>query len=153
MLEEAYHLLKEQKVRITPQRKAILRILYDNRGHHLEIEDIHRLLAVGKSEAGRERAGLATVYRTIELFRKAGLVSRLAMEDSPARYEFIGPRAAGHHHLICLSCGRVEEIDDGLADGFKKQVLQEKDFLMAGMPIKIYGYCSRCRSKQKLAGN
>jgi Fur family ferric uptake transcriptional regulator len=143
LLKEAYQLLKEQNVRITTQRKAILGILYDYRGHHLEIEDIHQLLDV--KEAGGNRAGLATVYRAMEIFCKVGLVSRLPMENSPARYEFISPKASGHHHLICLLCGRVEEIDDGATDSLRKQVLQDKGFLMAGRPIKIYGYCSSCK--------
>ncbi|MDD2573713.1 MAG: Fur family transcriptional regulator [Bacillota bacterium] len=145
MLAEAYHLLKEQKVRMTPQRKAILEILYDFKGHHLEIEDIHRLLTARRGNANR--AGIATIYRAIELFQKVGLVSRLPMENSPARYEFISPRASGHHHLICLGCGKVEEIDDWLVDGLRKRILQDKGFSMAGRPIKIYGYCSTCSKK------
>jgi len=143
LLEEAYHLLKERNVRMTPQRKAILEILYQHRGHHLEIEDIHRLLAVRKD--GADKPGLATVYRAIELFQKIGLVSRLPMENSPARYELISPRVPGHHHLICLGCGRVEEIDDRLVNDLRKRVLEDKDFMMAERQIKIYGYCSRCR--------
>lgn len=67
MLEESYKLLKEQDIRITPQRKAILEILYDHRGEHLEIEDIHRMLVAGGGDTSR--TGLATVYRAIELFQ------------------------------------------------------------------------------------
>lgn len=143
MLEEAYHLLKENNIRLTPQRRAILGILYEHRGRHLEIEHIHRLLAAKKDIS--KQAGLATVYRTIELFQKLGLVSRLPMENSPARYEFVSHKMPGHHHLICLGCGRVEEIDDRLVKNLRKRVLLEKNFWMAEKPIKIYGYCSACR--------
>ena len=145
MLKESYNLLKEQDIRITPQRKAILRILHDHRGQHLEIEDIHRALAV--ENKGAARPGLATVYRAIELFQRIGLVHKLSMESSPTRYEFIGPGVPGHHHLICLECGNVEEIDDRLMSGLKKQMEKAKGFTVSGRPVKIYGYCSECKKR------
>lgn len=147
MLEESYNLLKEQDIRITPQRKAILEMLYDNKGEHLDIEDIHRALSAGNDET--DQPGLATVYRAIELFQKVGLVHRLPMESSPARYEFIGPGVPGHHHLICLRCGKVEEIDERLVKDFKKHLMREKGFSASGRPIKIYGYCSSCENRPK----
>jgi|CZCB01.1.fsa_nt_gi Fur family ferric uptake transcriptional regulator len=145
LLEESYKLLKEREIRITPQRKAILEILYDHRGEHLEIEDIHRMLSAGRGDTSR--TGLATVYRAIELFQRVGLVYRLPMDNSPGRYEFIGPRAPDHHHLICLECGRVEEIDDRLVDGFKKRIMKAKGFTVSERPIKVYGYCRYCKKR------
>lgn len=143
MLEEAYRLLKEHNFRITPQRKAILQIMNDCKGHHLETENIYELL---DAKGGQSvKAGLATVYRTMDLFERIGLVSRLSMEGSPARYELTVPQELNHHHLICLKCGRVQEFDDRLTEDLKKQVLQDKDFQAHGKPMKIYGYCSKCR--------
>jgi Fur family ferric uptake transcriptional regulator len=94
---------------------------------------------------GTSGAGLATVYRTIELFQKVGLVLRLPMGNFPARYEFIGPSVPGHHHLICLECGRVEEINDQLVSEFRKRILRKIGFSMAGMPIRVYGRCRECK--------
>ncbi len=149
MLEEAYDLLKEQDIRVTPQRKAILEMLYNRRGQHLEIEDIHRCLALSRKNVNKP--GLATVYRTIELFQKVGLVHRLPMERSPARYEFIGPGVPGHHHLICLECGKVEEIGERLVVDFKRRIMGDRGFAISGRPIKIYGYCSKCKREHKKA--
>ena len=143
MLNQAYQLLKERNLRITPQRKAILQILYNCKGHHLEIENICELLAAKENE--NKKIGLATVYRTLKLFEKIGIVSRLSMENSPARYELIIYDKTMHHHLICLKCGQVQEIDDKIAEEFKSRVLEDKGFEVTDKPMKIYGYCSRCR--------
>lgn len=142
MLDKLNNILKEHDLRITPQRQAILETLYDCRGHHLETENIYELLTVrgGKSE----NIGIATVYRTMELFDKIGIVSKLSMENSPARYELIIRDTSMHHHLICLECGRVQEIEDELTKDLQKQVLREMEFKVAEKPMKIYGYCSRC---------
>lgn len=130
-------------MRITPQRKDILQILYNSTEHHLEIESIYKLLAV----KGNKRIGLATVYRTMELFEKIGLVSRLSMERSPAQYELIAYDTSRHHHLICLKCGQVQEIDDKITEEFRNLILKEKGFEAANKPMKIYGYCNRCREQ------
>ncbi|KUO72113.1 MAG: Fur family transcriptional regulator [Clostridia bacterium BRH_c25] len=145
MLDQAYYVLKECNLRITPQRKAILQILNNSRGHHLEIDSIYELLAV----KGDKRIGLATVYRTMELFEKIGLVSRLSMEKSPARYELIIHDKSRHHHLICLKCGQVQEIDDRITEEFKNRIMEEKEFEVADKPMKIYGYCNKCREELK----
>ena len=146
-MDQLNELLREHNLRITPQRKAILQILNDCRGHHLETENIYELLAVRGDKA--QKVGLATVYRTMELFEKIGLVSKLSIENSPARYELIIHDKLRHHHLICLKCGQVQEIEDRLTENFKMQVLKDQEFQVADKPMKIYGYCSRCRKQFK----
>lgn len=98
MLDQIYNLLEQYDLRITPQRKAILEILYNCRGHHLETENIYQLLSLNRG--GKSKAGLATVYRTMEMFERIGLVSKLSMEDSLSRYELVLPEELNHHHLI-----------------------------------------------------
>ncbi len=139
--------LKEHNLKITPQRKAILQILYECKGHHLEAENIYELLVIRENKD--KKIGLATVYRTLELFEKIGLVSRLSIENSPARYEIVLHDKIRHHHLICVKCGQVQEIDDGLTDGLKVNVFTDKAFQVAEKPMKIYGYCNRCRQKDE----
>lgn len=147
-MNQLHDLLRENNLRVTPQRKAIFQVLDDCRGHHLETENIYELLAL-RGDKGK-KIGLATVYRTMELFEKIGLVSRLPMENSPARYELIAHDKLKHHHLICIKCGQVQEIEDSLTDNLKMQILKYNEFQVADKPMKIYGYCSRC--KQNLKG-
>lgn len=141
-VEQLREVLREYNLRITPQREAILRILYDCRGHHLETENIYELI-MAKGE-DKKKIGLATVYRTMELFKKIGLVSKLSMDNSPARYELLVRDKLKHHHLICIKCGQVQEIEDRLTDDLKEMVWRDKKFHVADKPMKIYGYCSKC---------
>lgn len=143
MLNQAYNILLERNLRITSQRKDILQILYYSIGHHLEVESIYKMLA----SKGNKRIGLATVYRTMETFEEIGLVSRLAMEKSPAQYELVMHDTIMHHHLICLKCGQVQEIDDKITEELKGLVLKEKGFIVTSRPMKVYGYCEKCREE------
>lgn len=52
-----------------------------------------------------------------------------------------------HHHLICLKCGLVQEISDSLAGGFKELIERETGFQVKGKPMKIFGYCSKCKEE------
>ncbi|WP_372998051.1 Fur family transcriptional regulator [Lutispora sp.] len=141
MIDQVFEILKENNLKLTPQRKEIVKILWENRGHHLEIEVIYNLVA----SKGKKCIGLATVYRTMELFNKIGLISRITMEKSPAKYELNVFDKLNHHHLICLKCGQVQEISDDIASEFKTIIAEEADFKVADKPMKIYGYCSKCR--------
>lgn len=145
MLDQAYELLRKHDVRITSQRKAILQVLYNCKGQHLETENIYQLVSINGDK--KSKLGLATVYRTMEILEKIGLVSRLSMDGSPAKYELVLLEKMNHHHLICLKCSLVQEIDDSLIEELKSHVIEEKDFLVKDKPIKIYGYCDRCRNQ------
>lgn len=81
----------------------------------------------------------------MELFERIGIVSRLSMENSAARYELMTYDKLMHHHLICLKCGKLEELDDRIADEFKKRILEDKGFQVADKSMKIYGSCSSCK--------
>jgi Fur family ferric uptake transcriptional regulator len=141
LINQAYDILKEKNLKITPQRNDILQILCNSKGHHIDIYTIYESVPV----KGKKKMGLATIYRTMETFEKVGLVSRITMEKSPAQYELIIYDKSGHHHLICLKCGLVQEISDMLAGDFKARIQEEKNFKVIGKPMKIYGYCSKCR--------
>ena len=139
MLHQAYDLLKKYNFRITPQRKAILQILHNYRGHHLETEDIYELLV--EKEEKNKKIGLATVYRTMELFEKwTGIKTAYGIL---LRYELISYDL--HHHLICLKCREIQEINDENIQEFKEYILKDKDFKIADKSMKIYGYCSKCK--------
>ena len=86
-----------------------------------------------------------TAYRAIKDAENIGLVSRLSMENLPARYELVIHEKLRHHHLICLQCDQLQEIEERLTDDLKMQILKEKQFQVADQPMKIYGYCSKCQ--------
>lgn len=129
--------LRSRGYRVTPQREAVFRVLERESGRPLSPEQIHRLAA--RLHAG---LGLATVYRTLDLFRELGIASRVHLFSDKQHYEL----AAGkhHHHMICLSCGGVETFDTCLIDELKEMVRDGSDFLVTSHSMSLFGYCPRC---------
>lgn len=136
-------ILKFNKIRITVQRASILKVLHENKDKHMDAEYIHDVLSRKKNI--KYKIGLATVYRTLDLFEEKGLTQRLNIDKMPARYELNCTDTQVHHHLICLECGKVEEIPDEAALKFKEIIRDLKDFTVKDRPMKIYGYCKDCK--------
>lgn len=144
-------LFLEKNLRLTPQREAILRILLECQDKHLTAEDIY-----DRTRTDCPDIGLATVYRTLELFEELNLVSRLEFGDSGRRYEFCF--GVDHHHLLCTDCGHIEEFSEELLNGdlqpvlaheFQEKLARESGFLITHHSLRFFGYCSRCRSKHE----
>ncbi|MDD5081564.1 MAG: transcriptional repressor, partial [Candidatus Omnitrophica bacterium] len=104
--------VKGQGYKLTISRQAILEVL-SKTSKHLSAEEIYN--DVYKIYPG---AGLATVYRTLELLVELGLVHKFDFGDGRARYELIeGPEGKKHHHhLICTKCGKIIDYTDFIED-------------------------------------
>lgn len=132
--------LQENKYRLTPQRKSVLLALACSRqGEHLTAEDIYRI-----AKKSCPQIGLATVYRTLELFSKLSIVQCLVLEDGSNRYEL--KRDMTHHHLICLSCGTIMESDLGYLQLPSPEM---PDFQVTSSSVCFFGYCEKCRKEKR----
>jgi Fur family transcriptional regulator, ferric uptake regulator len=144
-INELKEKLKNSGYKLTPQRKAILDVILDNKGKHLSVEEIYDIVKVSHSEIG-----LATVYRTVTLFCELSLLSKLNLEDNCIRYElYINDEDHHHHHLICNACGIVIEVSDDSLDELEKRIEDEFDFSIDDHTLKFYGLCSNCKNKNK----
>ena len=130
--------------RITPQRKLVLDILAEARGH-LDAYDIY--------ERGRRRdatLSLSTVYRTLGVLKETGVVRELHLDDEHHHYELSSEDE--HSHLVCLRCGRVVEVDStGFAEA-AKETGQAHGFLVTSAHVELTGWCARCRDQERVAG-
>ncbi|EUJ45197.1 hypothetical protein PROCOU_12473 [Listeria rocourtiae FSL F6-920] len=108
--------LHEASYKLTPQREATVRILLENEKDHLSAEDVYlRVKDISPD------IGLATVYRTLELLTELRVVDKINFGDGVARYDLRKEGAKHfHHHLVCLECGSVEEIQEDLLDDVEK---------------------------------
>ena len=119
--------LRDAGYKATPQRLAVIGAL--TVAQHQSLEEIR----------GRcPEAGLATIYRTLDLLSGIGVVRRLELGDGP-RYELAEDH---HHHLICESCGGVAGFEECPIDA---RLLQAIDFEVASHSFEIYGRCADCR--------
>lgn len=133
-------LLKEKNLRLTPQREAVLRVMLDCQDQHLTAEDIY-----DRTRAEYADIGLATIYRTLELFEDLGLISRLDFGDGGRRYEFA--LGKDHHHLICIDCGKIAEFNEDLLDELQETIARESGFRILNHSLRFFGYCSSCKHK------
>jgi Fur family ferric uptake transcriptional regulator len=121
-------------VRLTPQRRAVLGAVERQRGSFTAVEVYDR---------AREREpslGLATVYRTIELLRATGSIRQLAGAGEGA---YVRCHTGHHHHLVCVSCGAVEETE--LCGAPSAAVLARKHgFTAETHELDVYGTCRLC---------
>ncbi|KAB3527617.1 Fur family transcriptional regulator [Alkaliphilus serpentinus] len=133
--------LKEKGFKLTPQRRAILNIVFENQGKHLNTEEIYGLV---KDEC--PEIGLATVYRTLQLLEDMELVSRLNLDDGCSRYEFNSHEDDHqHHHLICEVCGDVIEVEIDLLEQLESEIEKLYKFKIKDHKVKFNGVCSDCR--------
>jgi Fur family ferric uptake transcriptional regulator len=102
---------------------------------HLTAEEVHRRL-----RRGRRPIGLATVYRTLDLFVREGLVERAHVGDGKVRY---GLAARHHDHLVCLACGEWEPIKDCLVSRPPRRMA---GFRVTGHQLELYGVCADCQA-------
>ncbi|MBI4500735.1 MAG: transcriptional repressor [Gemmatimonadetes bacterium] len=125
---------------VTHQREAIAAAVFFSDAH-LSVGDIERLL--------RERgvkAGKATVYRTLGLLAKAGLVQEHDFGEGFKRYEPLEARTH-HEHLICLDCGKVVEFSNERIERMKALIADEHGFRHHHHRLEIYGICRECQRR------
>ena len=128
-------------MRVTHQRALIMEIIRKGRGH-LDADEIYR-----RAREKETRLSLSTVYRTLQMLKKLGLVEELHFDEEHHHYE-VKP-SAEHHHLVCLGCGRVIEFYYPLSRYLRKRVPEAKDFDITETEIRMTGYCAKCRRSQK----
>ena len=133
--ERSRRALNVTGLKATSQRALILEVI---RRGHLDADEIHR-----QAREKQPRLSLSTVYRTLQVLKKLGLVEELHFDEAHHHYE-VKP-SSDHHHLVCLGCGRVVEFQYPLARLVKRNVTEAKDFEITGSEVRMTGYCSKCR--------
>lgn len=132
--------LKEKGYKLTSQRQAVLDIILEHNGQHLSTEEIYDLVKINHPEIG-----LATVYRTLILMDRLGLIYKLDLDDGCSRYELNKINEDHkHHHLICTKCGSVSEVQDDLLEALEEQILKKNNFIVKDHRVKFYGLCGKC---------
>jgi Fur family transcriptional regulator, ferric uptake regulator len=119
------------QARLTPQRRAVLAAIETSDGPFTAIELLER------ARRAHPRLGLATTYRTLELLRRTGSLHAL----SGAAYIRCSPEH--HHHLVCLSCGSVEDTEL-CATPSQQALTRRHGFRAESHELEIYGTCRNC---------
>lgn len=137
---EAY--LREHGLKMTRAREQVFREILSSPGVHPNAEEIHRRL-----RAKKKPVGLATIYRTLNLLVRGGLVTAIDLGESHSHFEPDWNRVS-HGHLICLSCGRVQEFSHAAIQAAIHRIGQEKGYLLDKFSIQVFGYCKDCTANR-----
>ena len=111
---------------------------------HMSAEDVYKSLVAEHIDVG-----LATVYRVLTQFEQAGLLARNHFEGGRAVFEL--NEGAHHDHLVCLTCGRVEEFVDAEIETRQQQGRAERGFKLQEHALALYGECTKvnCEFKRR----
>ncbi len=134
--------LKDAGLKATVPRLKILEILENKKDQHMTAEDVYKALL-----ESNEDIGLATVYRVLTQFETAGLVARHHFEGGQSVFEL---DQGGHHdHILCVSCGRVDEFVDDVIEERQRAIAEKAGYEITDHSLYIYGICPACRDSKK----
>jgi len=131
--------LKEKGYKLTPQRTAIINILSKEKIHPRAL-DIFK-----KARKKVPQISMSTVYYTLDILKKKGLICELEFYDMDNRYDV---NVSSHLNLICTKCGKIEDFNE--EPPISSQAVQDKTgFQPFQMRFEYYGYCQECSHRQK----
>ena len=129
--------LTEQGYRLTPQRIMILSAI-ENSHDHISAEEIYAQVTTKYPNVN-----ISTVYRTLELLKRLGLVTETDLGGGRVRYH---PAEKGHHHhLVCQECGAIIDLDESVLSSVKDVLLREYGFIADLRHLGIFGRCVNCK--------
>jgi Fur family ferric uptake transcriptional regulator len=109
----------------------------ENSDNHISAEEIYAHVI-----ARYPHVNISTVYRTLELLERLGLVTETNLGGGRVRYH---PANKGHHHhLICQKCGAIIDLDESVLLPLKETLLREYSFMADMRHLGMFGRCVSC---------
>ncbi len=146
--DEMRRTIAHHGVRLTPQRSAIVEELVHFSGI-FSVADLQKRMGSRYPDLGR-----ATLFRTIDLFVRLGVLERMHREEGEDGY--IVGMAGHHHHLVCRVCGEVRHIDFCPLEPAIDERVRREGYAETVHRFDIEGICSRCQetraTKKKKGG-
>jgi len=138
--ETAYH---ESGLPVTMQRRAVFEAILGRRDHPTADQVFHAV------HPRLPQLSRMTVYRILGTLVSLGLVSRTCHAGSSARFD---PELHQHHHLVCLNCGDIIDIEDARLDQLPRPDVGRHGFQIEDYHILFRGRCAGCRQKPHAPG-
>ena len=123
--------IRSAGLKVTPARRAILRILESEDSTHVSADDIHKKLIESADEVG-----IATIYRVLNQFVNAGICIRHNFETGQSLYELTPDHH--HDHMVCLTTGKVIEFEDEMIEKRQEEVAAKKGYRIVDHSLVLY---------------
>jgi Fur family ferric uptake transcriptional regulator len=140
LLERFRRYLRDRRLPITRQRVAVADQLFRADDHPSVDELERRLRSLG------ETVGTATVYRTLDVLVRGGMVREHNFGEGFKRYEPMAATSA-HDHLLCERCGEVVEFANDRLERMLRMTADEQHFLYRHHRVEVHGLCAGCRGR------
>ena len=128
--------LSELGYRLTPQRIMVLSAI-ENSDNHISAEEIYAQIVVKYPNVN-----ISTVYRTLELLKRLGLVTETDLGNGHVKYH--SAEKGHHHHLVCEKCGTIIDIDESTLARLQDVLLHRYNFSARLSHLAIFGRCVNC---------
>ncbi|MGC8756761.1 MAG: Fur family transcriptional regulator [bacterium] len=138
-LQDKINRYKRLKIKLTPQRVAILDYLEGNKTHP-SAEDVYKHIS-----RRFPSMSFATVYNILNTLTRYGLIKELSIDPDKKRFD---PNVHNHHHLMCIRCGKIIDINMDYKLDLPEEALN--GFKLIDNQIVFYGICADCIKKEKL---
>lgn len=122
--------------RLTLPRRAVLEVL-EAEGQHLKPQQV-----MERAQAIHPSVGRATVYRTLELLSRLGLIRPMYLGDLAPSFS---RSAGGHHHVVCTVCGAAVEIEECAAEDLSQTLSDRLGFRITSHLLEFAGLCADCQ--------
>jgi Fur family ferric uptake transcriptional regulator len=132
--------LQQQGQKLTSERTALVREIFSIH-YHFEADEL-----LFKMKEKSVKISRATVYRTLELLVKSGMVRRVHLGEDHYHYEHVTGNSH-HDHLICTACGNVIEFHDEVLEQRQRDICEKKKFTPTFHNLQILGVCDPCKRK------
>jgi Fur family transcriptional regulator, ferric uptake regulator len=127
--------------RLTPQREIILQVFQElESGKHLSAEDLQGVLA----SAGHN-ISLSTIYRTVKMMARMGILRELELAEGHKHYEINQPSPHHHHHLICVSCNNTIEFRNDSILKIGDKTAKKEGYHLLDCQMSIHAICPACQ--------
>jgi Fe2+ or Zn2+ uptake regulation protein len=131
-------LLKQDSASLTKPRKVIFDLLLNQEPQSMQV----------LAQRAKGKVDRATVYRTIDLFERLGIVRRLNI-GWKYKIELSDVFTGHHHHMYCTNCGRTYDLPDSpMLETMIDTVAAKSGFSARGHQLEIYGLCQNCSKPQ-----
>lgn len=141
LLVDFHALLKRDGLKLTRQRDMILKILYDTDTHITP----EQLFFTMQKDYPDLNIGIATIYRTLSLLEKSGMINSISFGTDGKKYELASHEH--HDHMICSHCGAIIEFVDPVIEQIQVEIAKRHNFKMTGHLMQIFGLCEQCQAE------
>lgn len=133
--------LNDKGWRLTPQRETILHVFQNlPKGKHLSAEDLYNEL----QDQG-EPISLSTIYRTVKLMARMGILRELELAEGHKHYELNQPSPYHHHHLICIKCMKTIEFKSDSVLRIGAKTAEREGYHLLDCQLSIHAVCPQCQ--------